>query len=181
MTNNFGKYCELNSQALNGVSESKLNQALVILRKLREERRTLWVIGNGGSASTSSHFVADLNKTILPSGNGSVRTIALAEMIALTSAYANDESFESGFSLMLENLAQPGDCLMIISVSGTSPNLLKAKDFAYNSGLNLISLVGSRGVDLGDQSTVGIVVPSEDYQIVENAHVAIMHWFVKAI
>ena len=177
----FSDYLAKQNDAMQGISPEKVDSFLTGLQGLRDENRFLWVAANGGSASTASHFVGDLVKTVKGHGSKSLKTIALSEMAALQTAYANDESFESAMGSSLLDLANPGDGLMIISVSGLSPNLLAAASAARERGVRVFSLVGQRGQDLADTSDYSILVDSNDYQIVENAHVILMHWFAKAL
>lgn len=175
---NYGEYVRQNFSSMEAIDASRLDSALAHLEPLRAGNNTLWVAGNGGSASTASHFVADLNKTVLSGGN-SIKTIALSEMISLVTAYSNDVSFEDSYSEMLKNFAKQGDLLLILSVSGKSPNLVKCLETAMSMGLKAMCIVGESGQYLAEQCDVGIVINSVDYQIVENAHIFIMHWIVK--
>lgn len=175
---NFGDYLNLNFSAMKEINISSLDFALTQLLPLRTNNNSLWVVGNGGSASSASHFVADLNKTILTGGD-SIKTIALSEMVSLATAYSNDVSFEDSYSEMLKHLAKPGDVLLVLSVSGKSPNLVKCVETAISVGLKTMCIVGKNGQNLSDQCSVGIVINSADYQVVENAHIFIMHWIVK--
>lgn len=175
---NFGDYLDLNFSAFKEINHSNLDLALTQLKPLKASDNSLWVVGNGGSASSASHFVADLNKTILTGGD-SIKTIALSEMVSLTTAYSNDVSFEDSYSEMLKHFAKPGDVLLVLSVSGKSPNLVKCVETAISMELKTMCIVGKNGQNMSDQCGVGIVINSTDYQIVENAHILIMHWIVK--
>jgi D-sedoheptulose 7-phosphate isomerase len=175
---NFGDYLEQNYSAMKMINVQDVNEILKDLSPLRFNDNTLWVVGNGGSAATASHFVADLNKTILSGGNA-IKTIAISEMISLTSAYSNDISFDHSYSEVLKNFAKPGDLLLILSVSGKSPNLVKCAEIAKIIGVRTISIVGRNGLKLLSQSNSGVLIDSTDYQIVENIHVIIMHWIAK--
>lgn len=175
---NFGDYLDLNFSALQEIKVSNLDLVFTQLKPLKASDNSLWVVGNGGSASTASHFVADLNKTIL-TGGGSIKTIALSEMVSLTTAYSNDVSFEDSYSEMLKHFAKPGDVLLVLSVSGKSSNLVKCLETAINMELKTMCIVGKNGQGMSDLCSVGIVINSNDYQVVENAHIFIMHWLVK--
>ena len=177
----FTGYVAANSGALSAIENSTIELFVNGLDSLRRNGKTLWVAGNGGSAATASHTVADLTKTITSSGDSGLRSIAISEMVSLQTAFANDESFEQAMSRTIQMVGSEGDGLLVISVSGLSPNLIAAANEAKAKGLTLFSLVGSRGVSLARDSDFAILVPSEDYQIVENAHMALIHWFVKAL
>jgi len=176
----FQEYVSQNIEVLKNVSETDLSSFLSLFEKLRNNDSTLWVVGNGGSASTASHFVADFNKTILTGGK-SLRTFALSEFVALGTAYSNDVSFKDSYQLTLSNIARSGDAVLILSVSGTSPNLVAAHDTAQKNGIETACIVGKGGSDLAKACDYSILLDSKDYQLIENAHVSIMHWFVKVL
>ena len=115
-----------NNEALSGIDVTSVESVLQILKSLRLRGGTLWIAGNGGSAATASHAAADLGKTVKSSGASPVFCVALSDMVAMQTAYANDISFERGFSETLMDFAKPEDVLWVISVSGTSPNLMRA-------------------------------------------------------
>jgi D-sedoheptulose 7-phosphate isomerase len=177
----FSEYLAKQDTAMQSIPVEQVEGFLAALQQLRDDNKFLWVAGNGGSASTASHFVGDLVKTVKGHGSKSLKTVALSEMTALQTAYANDESFESAMGASLLDLSNPGDGLLIISVSGLSPNLIAAASAARERGVKIFSLVGQRGQALAEESDYAILVESNDYQIVENAHVILMHWFAKAL
>ena len=177
----WNEYLESHKEVFEEINLIDLDKILDILQKVRESSSTLWVVGNGGSAATASHIVADFGKTSTALGQKSVRAIALSELVSLSTAFANDISFESAFSESIKLLAKPTDALLLISVSGTSPNLLGAHEAAKALGLRTISLTGIRGIKVAEQSDASVVVQSDDYQVVENTHVFIAHWLVKEL
>src|SRR5512139_3495325 len=115
----------------------KLPQDIIaeIIHTLHEARmygRQIFVMGNGGSASTASHFVCDLAKNTRKVGWPNFRCIGLTDNMAILSAYANDEGFENVFSQQLDNLIRPRDIVIGISTSGNSPNVLNAIKLAIS-------------------------------------------------
>jgi D-sedoheptulose 7-phosphate isomerase len=176
----FNEYVSQNVKILENISASDLSSFTSLFERLRLSDSTLWVIGNGGSASTASHFVADFNKTILTGGKA-LRTFALSELVSLGTAYSNDVSFEDSYQLTLSNIARSGDAVLILSVSGTSPNLVAAFETAKKKGLVTACIVGKGGFNLAKACDYSILLDSKDYQLIENAHVSIMHWFVKVL
>jgi D-sedoheptulose 7-phosphate isomerase len=177
----FAEYVELNQKALGEIPRSAIDRFTEGLSAVRLRDGTLWVAGNGGSAASASHAVADFGKTVTGNGSSALRTIALSEMVAMQTAFSNDDSFESAFALSLRNYAKKGDAVMILSVSGLSPNLLAASRVAMDMGLTLFSIVGLRGKDLAAISDFALTVDSNDYQVVENAQMSLIHWFVKVL
>jgi D-sedoheptulose 7-phosphate isomerase len=137
------------------------------------------VAGNGGSAATASHMALDWGKSTLgppPRTAGRrVRTVCLSDPSPVLTAWANDEGYEGVFAEQVTMLAGPGDAVVLLSVSGSSPNILAAARAARAAGAAVIALTGARGSALQRLADLGIVVPSDDYQAVEDAHLAISH------
>lgn len=179
--NTWNRYLDSNDSSLRKINPEKINLFIDHLRRVRDSKGKVWVLGNGGSASLASHAVADFGKTVKQGGATPIFTIAGSEFVSMQTAYANDLSFESGFSSMLRDFGATQDAVWIVSVSGQSPNLLSAVDAAREKGMCVLSTVGQRGEELARESDVGILIDSNDYQVVENAHLVLMHWFTKAL
>lgn len=177
----YKEYLRQNDEVLKKVDASLLSSFINGLDALRTRNRTLYILGNGGSAATASHAVADFSKTASSLGRIPLKTIAISEMVSLQTAYANDESFLVAMAETLRAYAAEGDALLIISVSGQSPNLLEAFKYAKDSGIQVFSIVGARGAELAGESDFGILLDSEDYQVVENAQLSLVHWIVKVL
>src|SRR4249919_2312399 len=111
-----------------------LDPILAILEQARVERRHIFVFGNGGSASTASHFAADLGKNTVRSHMPRFQVSCLNDNMAIVSAYANDEGYECVFAEPLISLSDPGDVVFAISASGDSPNVLRAVEAANKRG-----------------------------------------------
>jgi D-sedoheptulose 7-phosphate isomerase len=176
---NYQEYLHQNMKTMGDIDSVNIENFVSALRRLASLSGTLWIAGNGGSAATASHCVADFMKTTLNFDGTSLKSVALHELVSLTSAYSNDVSFEESLGLSLELVAEPGDALLIISVSGLSPNLIYAHAKAKKLGMRTFALVGERGRSLAENCDDAILVQSDDYQIVENAHVMLMHWVTK--
>jgi phosphoheptose isomerase len=99
----------------------------------------------------------------------------------MQTAFANDESFKDAFALTLDLYAEERDALLILSVSGLSPNLLAASQSAFRRNIDVFAIVGIRGKELAENSDHSLVIESDDYQIVENAQMSLIHWFVKRL
>lgn len=176
---NFQEYLEENSAAHFNLDVKQVNAFSEHLKTLSFNGSTLWVAGNGGAASTASHAVADFNKTISGVGIKTIRTVSITEMTSLTTAFANDVDFNNTISGPLALLAQDNDSLLVISVSGRSPNILSALNFAYENKVKTMCIFGEAGREVSRNVDFPIVVPSEDYQIVENVQLFLVHWIVK--
>ena len=137
------------------------------------------VAGNGGSAATASHMALDLGKSTLGGARRRVafriRTVALNDAGPVITAWANDHGYDRVFAEQIVTLARPGDAAVFCSVSGNSPNIVAAARAARSIGTVVIALLGRPGGVMRDLADLAVVVPSEDYQIVEDAHLAISH------
>lgn len=142
------------------------------LRVARDAGAMVFTAGNGGSAATASHWVNDLGKATRRSGRRPFRIVGLADNISWFSALANDEGYDRVFAGQLENLARPGDVLMVISASGNSPNLVRAVDHAREAGMTSIALLGFDGGQLLNRVDEAFWVPTPRgaYGLVESIH-----------
>jgi D-sedoheptulose 7-phosphate isomerase len=138
-------------------------------------------MGNGGSASTASHFVCDLAKNTRHEGLPHFRVIGLTDNMAIFSAYANDEGYESVFAQQLANLVQPKDVVIAISASGNSQNVLNAIEEAQKHDAFTIGFTGFDGGRLGQMVNINIHVKSNIIEHVEDIHLMLEHIIVKTI
>ncbi|HYV35408.1 MAG TPA: SIS domain-containing protein [Gemmataceae bacterium] len=149
-----------------------------------EDRRFVFVIGNGGSGSSSSHFCEDLGKCTLRREDFDndrkkrLRILSLTDNTPYILAWANDEGFERVFVEQLKNLASPGDLLIAISGSGNSPNILRAVEWANKHDLRTFGCTGFSGGKLRTMAQKCLHVPLDDMGIVESIHLTAFHWVV---
>jgi D-sedoheptulose 7-phosphate isomerase len=143
------------------------------------QRKQIFILGNGGSASTASHIANDLSKATIAPGMPRMRVIALTDNVALMTAWANDESYDCIFKEQLENLLQPGDTVLAISASGNSPNVLRAMEFAREKRAQTIGWTGRDGGRLKDLVEVCVHAPTDDIGMIESVHVVIDHLVTK--
>jgi D-sedoheptulose 7-phosphate isomerase len=149
-----------------------------------QERRMVFVCGNGGSGSNASHFCEDLGKCTLRREDYDndkkkrLRMLSLTDNTPYILAWANDEGFERVFAEQLKNLASPGDLLIAISGSGNSPNVLRAVEWANKNGLKTFGCTGFDGGKLKKLAHQGLHVPLDDMGIVESIHLTAFHWVV---
>src|SRR3982751_4085942 len=136
-------------KAIETIDLDKVGQAIDILTQARNEDRRIFVCGNGGSATTSSHFVCDMLKGASFKRDKRFRIMALTDSLPTITAYANDVSYECIFVEQLKNFAEPGDVVMAISGSGNSPNVLQAIEYANGIGCQTIALSGRDGGKMG--------------------------------
>ena len=157
-----------------------MQKIVPLFRNVRNEDRTIYFLGNGGSASTSSHFVIDIAKSTRPSlASGPptkrFRCVALNDNIPAITAWANDAEYARIFAEQLRSLAVPGDLVVAISGSGNSPNVLAAVTAAKELGLRTIGLSGIGGGKLKEMVDVSLVVPSNSMQHTEDVHLMVLH------
>ena len=143
--------------------------------------RTVFLFGNGGSASLASHMCCDLGKGTSAVGGKRLRAISLTDNIALITAWANDSHYENIFAEQLENLLQPSDVAFAISGSGNSPNVLAALQVARRAGATTAGITGFDGGKMKSLCDVCAVVPSDNMQIIEDLHLSIAHSIFRAL
>ncbi len=175
MTGFASKYRGQLLGALNTIPMERVEQAIEWLKQARDEERTIFVCGNGGSASTASHFVCDMLKGASWNRPKRFRIMALTDGIATISAYSNDVSYDCVFVEQMKNFARPGDVLLAISGSGNSPNVLRAVEFANSNGLKTIGLTGRDGGKLGALSQLEINVADPHMGRIEDGHMIVCH------
>lgn len=168
-------------EALDDLSEVVIEQVLDILHVARLDNKQVFILGNGGSASTASHFVCDLGKNTRVKGSPNFRVMGLTDNMALFSALANDEGYENVFAQQLANHIQPGDVVIGISTSGNSPNVVNAIHLANSVGAKTIGFTGFDTGKLGSQVDVNLHVPSHSIEQVEDVHLVLEHLITKAL
>jgi D-sedoheptulose 7-phosphate isomerase len=145
----------------------------------------IFIAGNGGSAATASHLALDLSKSALGRDPRQaplrVRAVALNDPGPVITAWANDHGYDRVFAEQIITHARPGDAAVFCSVSGNSPNIVAAARAARSIGMVVIGLLGRPGGAMRELADLAIVVPSEDYQIVEDVHLAITHMLTRCL
>jgi D-sedoheptulose 7-phosphate isomerase len=153
-----------------------LNQFAELLLDCQKRNSTIFLLGNGGSAATASHFACDLTKgTRTRDDIPAFRAITLNENVALMTAWANDTTYERIFAEQLSALVRPNDVVILISVSGNSPNILAAAVAARRSDALVVALTGQSGGSLMPLADLAICVPTQSIEQVEDAHLIIAH------
>ena len=150
-----------------------------IIYKAYLNERTIFILGNGGSASTASHFACDLGKGTLSrvydSSEKRFRVVSLTDNAATISAYANDLSFDDIFIQQLRNLVRKGDVVIAITGSGNSKNVVKAVKYARESGAITVGMLGFDGGKVKRFLDKYVIVPSSHYGRIEDLHVILEH------
>jgi len=164
----------LDAPALGGV-----DAIIACLDNAYQHGQQVFVAGNGGSAATASHMACDLNKTVLGTGVAApsrrLKVISLVDNAPLMTAWANDVRYDAIFAEQLRNLANPGDLLIVITASGNSPNIVAAVAAAHELGVVPCGLLGFDGGLVRRQLGHAVVVQSDNYGYIEDAHLMLTH------
>lgn len=179
--NPVNRYFSEFKQTLDRLDEGPINETIALLQDARQNGRQVFIMGNGGSASTATHFVCDLAKNTRLDGLPHFRVIGLADNMAIFSAYANDDGYENVFALQLANLVQPDDVVIGISTSGNSPNVLNAIALANERGAVTVGMTGFNAGKLGGMVNIHMHVPSDCIEMVEDIHLLLEHLITKEI
>jgi D-sedoheptulose 7-phosphate isomerase len=179
--NQVQSYITTLEQTLGQLSDELILEVIQVLHEARKSRRQIFVMGNGGSASTATHFVCDLAKNTRIESWPNFRVIGLTDNMAIFSALANDEGYSDVFVQQLESLLQPEDIVIGISASGNSPNVLKAVEFASQVNAQTIGFTGFDGGMLGKMVDFNLHVPSSCIEHVEDIHLMLEHLICLAL
>jgi D-sedoheptulose 7-phosphate isomerase len=169
------QYIQLLIKELNSISTERITEIGTALRNAQQNKKRVFVFGNGGSAATASHMACDLGKNTRQPEQPRLKVISLVDNLARLTAYANDEGYENVFSEPLFSQAEAGDIAIAISGSGNSPNVLKGIQTARQMGLKTIGLSGFEGGKLKNMVDISLVVASDNMERIEDIHLIINH------
>lgn len=175
MATSIRRYCCGLADALQSLPFALLEQAHSLLLGCHRRGGTVFILGNGGSAATASHFACDLGKGTRAGGPATFRVISLTDNVPLLTAWGNDCGYERVFAEQLVSLVRAEDLVLVISASGNSPNVVAAVEAAMEAGVTTIALTGRTGGRLRELADLTIRVPSDSIEQVEDAHMAIAH------
>ena len=176
MSSNFLKnYLAGLTGIFSAMNEKEFEQLVEALRSAYERRSQIFVCGNGGSASTASHFACDINKGVSYGKDKRFKIICLNDNIPTMLAYANDVSYEDVFVEQLKNFMNKGDIVIGVSGSGNSKNVLKAVEYAVKNGAETFGICGCGGGKLKQIARQSLVIHSNDMQKVEDMHMIVFH------
>ena len=160
---------------IDALPQDDLLAVIDALMTARQEERTIFVCGNGGSAATASHMVADVSKNTRRPDKPRLRLVGLGDNIPTLTAYANDEGYDRVFAEPILSLMRPDDLLIAISGSGNSPNVLRGAEAAKEKGGKVIGIIGFEGGKLKALSDLSLVVPSTNMEMIEDLHMIVNH------
>ena len=175
MKSYLSDYIKEQKTALDSIPVEQVALVIEKFKSVWKEDRQIFVFGNGGSAANASHFVTDLGKGASDKMDKPFRCMSLNDNMPWITALGNDYSYDEVFSRQLMNFARPGDLLLTMSVSGNSPNLVKAVQWAKEHGIFTISLVGGNRGKLAEIADFVIMADSTHYGRVEDVHMGICH------
>jgi len=171
----FRDYIQQLKEVLDKIPIDNLEQVIGAMLDTYNNDKTIYIMGNGGSAANASHIVNDISKGTDYPGGKRVKIISLCDNIPLMLAYANDCGYETIFVEQLKNLLRDGDLVIAISGSGNSPNILNAVEYANSIKAVTIGLGGYDGGKLAKIARIPLIVPSFSMQRVEDVHLIIGH------
>ncbi len=169
------KYIAEQKHALDSINSGEVVKLIQILANALKQNRQIFVMGNGGSSSNTSHFATDLGKSASDKIGKRFKVFSLNDNVSWITALGNDYSYEDIFTGQLKNFAMKGDVVITASVSGNSPNLVSAFQWAKKHGLITIALVGAKRGRLFNVADYPLVVDSIHYGKVEDAQMTILH------
>lgn len=168
-------YIQQVTQTLSDLPLDRIQDVVEVLLSANYVGSTVFIVGNGGSAATASHFACDLAKGTITPGRPRFRVTALTDNVPLMTAWSNDVAYEDLFVEQLRSLIRRGDVLVGISGSGNSPNVLKAVELARQSGGVTLGFSGFDGGRLSEMVDVPVVVPSQCMEQIEDVHLTLCH------
>jgi D-sedoheptulose 7-phosphate isomerase len=178
------KYLDRARNVISTLSAASIIKLADQLYDCWQKGRYVFILGNGGSATTASHLAEDLGKTCVPADqidNSRLRrlkVLSLTDNVGWITALANDIGYESIFSQQLMHYASPGDLVIAISGSGNSPNVLRAVEWAKSKDIATFGMTGFEGGKLRQMADDCIHVPLHDMGMVESVHLLVGHWLV---
>lgn len=181
MTELIGKYIDDIKVLLEELDKKEISKAVDAIIQAYQNNKQIFIMGNGGSASTASHFACDLGKGTIVEGKNRFRVMSLNDNMALITAFSNDYGYEHVFSEQLKNLVNEKDIVISISASGNSPNVIKGVEYAKEKGATLIGFTGFSGGKLREISDICVHIECNNYGQVEDLHMLLCHLISQSI
>lgn len=180
-TQGIAAYFQRLKSAIDHLSLADINQVMSVLEQARDAGKMIFIMGNGGSAATASHYVCDFNKGVSLNQEKKYKFLCLNDNLPSMMAYANDLSYDGIFVNTLSSYFQSGDVVIGISGSGNSTNVLRAIEYANRHGGITIGLSGYDGGKLKQMAQYNIHIPIDDMQITEDLHMVLDHCMMKIL
>ena len=183
MSKNFtvSSYLAAHTLLAQQMNTDAFQKGIDMVKNAFEGGKKIITCGNGGSASTASHYITDWNKMVNLATGKKFRGVSLCDNVGLITAYANDLAYADVFSGQIDALMDEGDLLVAVSGSGNSPNVIKAIDSARRAGGKVLGVVGYDGGKMMSICDHSVWVPSFDMQLCEDVHLMFGHMVMKAL
>lgn len=162
-------------QMLRDISQRHLQEVFSLLEEAYHDGHRIFIVGNGGSAATASHFALDLAKNTIMPGAPRLKAISLTDHVPLITAWSNDTAYEHIFEEQLANMIEPGDVVIGISTSGNSPNVINALQLAKQTQAATVGLLGAKGGLIKNIVDAYVLAPGKNIEQEEDAHMILAH------
>ena len=174
----FNNYKESLIKCLNSIEIDKVELLINKLEKMSQQGSSLFILGNGGSAATASHFANDLFALNLKYDFFNLKAHCLTDNHSIVTALANDQAFSEVFTQQLKVMMKPDDAILVLSASGNSPNLVEAAKWANKQGNSVLSILGFDGGEVLELSDISIHFQTQknEYEKSEDLHLFINHF-----
>ena len=169
------EYVDEHRRVLDSIPVDQVEGLIARLKYCLNQESKIFVIGNGGSAANASHFVTDLGKSASDAVGRRFQCMSLNDNVSWMTALGNDYDYEDIYQQQLVNFAKPNDLLLVLSVSGNSPNVVKAMSWAKENGVKTVALAGGQKGKITEIADESIIVDSKHYGRVEDAQMTICH------
>ncbi len=172
-----GRYLDYMADLLGRVDRSAVARIIDAFQTAHDNNRTLYFLGNGGSAAVATHFVNDIGIGTRAEGERPFKVVSLVDNLSALTAIANDEGYEKIFKRPLEAVLVPDDVVVAMSVSGNSPNVLEAVRFAQEVGALVVGCTGFDGGELRRLADISLHMPTPrgEYGVVEDVFAVLDH------
>jgi D-sedoheptulose 7-phosphate isomerase len=179
--NEINAYFDKLKRVINQIDVAQVNNLMNLLVNALHDERQIFIMGNGGSGATASHYVCDFNKGLSWNMSKRFKFICLNDNVPTMMAYANDTSYEDIFVEQMKNFFQNGDLIIGISGSGNSKNVLNAIEWGNVNGGITVGLTGYSGGKLKETATHSVHINIDDMQITEDLHMVLDHCMMKIL
>ena len=177
----YENYIKIKDQLSRKINKKELKNIIKEILTAVKKQRNIFSCGNGGSASTAEHLSCDFSKQACSDTNLNIKVFSLNSNVSLMTAIANDISYDDIFSFQLNRFGKPNDVLLLFSVSGSSRNILKCAKVAKRKKIKIISFTGFNGGKIKKISKYNINFATNNFGIVEDCHLSIMHFISQYI
>jgi len=177
----YKNYVSIKNKLLNKINKNELKNIIEEILTAVKKQKNIFSCGNGGSASTAEHLSCDFSKGSCTDTSLNIKVFSLNSNVSLMTAIANDISYDDVFSYQLARFGKPNDILLLFSVSGSSKNILKCAKEAKRKKIKIISFTGFNGGKIKKISKYNVNLATNNFGIVEDCHLSIMHFISQYI